>query len=201
MAVFVLGIYNWSNMKKKTKVKVKVDTPKLKITSPIQAVDVVKSTRPSWDEYFMNITEMVGSRATCDRGKTGCVIVKDKHILTTGYVGSPRGVEHCDELGHEMNDVVHPDGTITKHCVRTIHGEMNAVAQAARLGIPLEGATLYCKMTPCYTCAKILINAGIVRIVARRDYHAAERSKELFKNCGIDFKIVEDKLEEYPGQR
>lgn len=218
MAVFVLGIYNEINMKKlkstkkvkaapkpKVVVRVAVDTPKLKVTSPLQAVDVMpqktEKKRPSWDEYFLGIKAMVAGRATCDRGRSGCVIVKDKHILTTGYVGSPIGIAHCDEIGHEMNDVVHPNGTVTKHCVRTIHAEMNAIVQAARLGIPLDGATLYCKMTPCYTCAKLIINAGIVRVVARRDYHAAAQSKELFKKCGIDFSIVEGKMEEYPGQR
>jgi len=99
--------------------------------------------RPLWDEYFMNIMQAVSTRATCDRGRSGCVIVRDKHILTTGYVGSPPGLPHCDEVGHQMKTTIHEDGHQTQHCVRTIHAEMNAIVQAARIGVSLDGATLY----------------------------------------------------------
>jgi dCMP deaminase len=153
--------------------------------------------RPSWDEYFLNIMKMVGGRATCDRGRSGCVIVKEKRILTTGYVGSPIGVAHCDDDGHEMHRVIHENGTESQHCIRTIHAEQNAIVQAARLGIALEGATMYCQMTPCYTCAKMIINAGIKKVVASKDYHAGEKSKEIFKEASVEFKLVNPVMETY----
>ena len=123
-----------------------------------------KYKRPSWDEYFMKIVEIVGSRATCDRGRSGCVITKDRRIVSTGYVGSPAGIAHCDDVGHEMHTVTHADGKQTRHCIRTTHAEQNAIAQAARVGASLDGGTLYCKMTPCYVCAKMIINTGITII-------------------------------------
>lgn len=156
-----------------------------------------KYTRPSWDEYFLKIVEMVGARGTCDRGRAGCVITKDKRIITTGYVGSPIGVGHCDELGHEMHTVTHADGHQSRHCIRTTHAEQNAICQAARIGVSLEGATLYCKMTPCYTCAKMIINAGIVRVVVDKDYHGGARSKEVFAEAGIQFKQINPEMTTY----
>ena len=154
-------------------------------------------TRPSWDEYFLGIMHMVGARSTCDRGRSGAVIVKDKRILSTGYVGSPAGTAHCDDVGHEMHTVTHPDGTQSRHCIRTAHAEQNAIAQAARVGVALEGSTLYCNMTPCYICAKMIINAGIVRVVAAKDYHAGVRSKEIFEEAGVEFCLVDESTETY----
>jgi dCMP deaminase len=153
--------------------------------------------RPSWDEYFIDIMHQVAARGTCDRGRSGCVIVKDRHILTTGYVGSPVGLKHCDEIGHEFNSVMHEDGTTTQHCIRTVHAEQNAICWAARLGIPLESATLYCKMTPCYVCAKMIINVGIKRVVCEKDYHASARSKEIFKEVGVELCILDKTIEKY----
>lgn len=153
--------------------------------------------RPSWDEYFTKISEVVGERATCDRGRASCVIVKDKRMLVTGYAGAPMGVAHCDDVGHEMHTVIQEDGTQSKHCIRTAHAEQNAIANAARNGVAVNGATVYCNMTPCYTCAKILINAGIKRIVAKRDYHAAKRSKEVFKEAGVSLEILNEDVERY----
>jgi dCMP deaminase len=124
---------------------------KVKGKNKIKKNSEEKYKRPSWDEYFLNLVEMVGSRGTCDRGRSGCVITKDKRILATGYVGAPIGLKHCDEIGHEMHTVIHEDGHKTKHCIRTSHAEINAIANAARFGISLEGATLYCHMTSCYT--------------------------------------------------
>jgi len=121
--------------------------------------------RPTWDEYFMELANTAAKRATCDRGRSGCVIVRDKHVLVTGYVGSPLGLPHCDDVGHLLKKVYHEDGRITQHCVRTVHAEQNAICQAARLGIALDGGTLYCKMTPCHTCAMLIINCGIKRVV------------------------------------
>lgn len=156
-----------------------------------------KYVRPSWDEYFLQIVELVGSRGTCDRGRSGCVITKDKRILATGYVGSPIGLSHCDEVGHEMHTVIHEDGHQTQHCIRTGHAEFNAVANAARFGVALEGATIYCHMTPCYVCAKMIINAGIKRVVCNMDYHAGERSKDIFKEAGVEYSLVSDKTQTY----
>lgn len=153
--------------------------------------------RPSWDQYFMDIARMVGTRATCDRGRSGCVIARDKQILTTGYVGSPPGIPHCDEVGHEMMTAVQEDGTETKHCVRTTHAEQNALIQAAKVGLSLKGATLYSKMAPCYVCAKLIITAGIVRVVSEKDYHGANRSKDIFKEAGVELVILNSEVETY----
>ena len=109
--------------------------------------------RPTWDEYFMDLANTAAKRATCDRGRSGCIIVRDKQVLVTGYVGSPKGMPHCDEVGHLFKKVYHEDNSITQHCVRTVHAEQNAICQAARRGIALNKGTLYCKMTPCRTCA------------------------------------------------
>jgi len=159
-----------------------------------------KYIRPSWDEYFLNLCEVVGSRGTCDRGRAGCVIVKNKRIVATGYVGSPAGISHCDEVGHEMKSTIHEDGSITKHCVRTAHAEQNALCLAARYGISIEGSTLYCKMTPCYVCAKMIINTGINRVVCKRDYHASMDSKRIFKEAGIKLEIIEKEVQKYKYQ-
>lgn len=157
-------------------------------------------SRPNWDEYFFQICDAVGSRGTCDRGRSGAVIVRDKRILSTGYAGSPVGLPHCDEVGHEFKDTVHEDGHVSKHCVRTSHAEQNAICQAARFGISIDGGTLYCKMTPCYTCAKMIINSGIKRVVVQKDYHEGTDSRRVFKEAGIQFDIVDDSLEKYADQ-
>ncbi len=156
-------------------------------------------TRPSWDEYFLKIMKMVGTRATCDRGRSGCVAVKNKRILATGYVGAPAGVKDCDELGHEMHTVIHADGKKTQHCIRGTHAEQNVIAQAARIGVSLDGATLYVSMSPSYACAQMIINAGITRIVAPKDYHGAARSKEVLKEAGVAFDLLSGTMVKYPG--
>ncbi len=156
-----------------------------------------KISRPSWDEYFSHIANLAGERGTCDRGHCGAIITKDKRIVTTGYAGSPVGTAHCDEVGHEMHTVTNEDGTQSKHCIRTTHAEQNAICQAARFGISLDGGTLYTKMAPCYTCAKMIINSGIKRVVCIQDYHASSRSQEIFKEAGVDFVLLNDKMTEY----
>jgi dCMP deaminase len=115
-------------------------------------------TRPrvGWDEYFMAIAAQVATRSTCDRKHVGAVIVRDKMILATGYNGSLRGSEHCDDVGHLMQD---------GHCVRTVHAEANAIVQAARNGVRTDGAGIYVTASPCFSCFKLIANAGIVRIV------------------------------------
>ena len=153
--------------------------------------------RPPWDEYFVDITKQVGTRATCGRGRSGCVIVKDNHILVTGYVGSPKGLPHCDEVGHEFKKVLKEDGSTSNHCVRGAHAEQNAICQAAKLGIPLEGSTLYCRMTPCYVCAKLIVNCGTIRVVAINDYHASQESKRIFKESGLKLSVVNKETVKY----
>ena len=156
--------------------------------------------RMSWDEYFLELMESVSKRATCDRGRSGCVVVKEKRIICTGYVGSPPGLPHCDDVGHLMKEVIDEDGTVRNHCVRTIHAEQNAICQAAKHGIPLEGATLYCSMEPCRVCAMLIINTGIVKVVARKKYHAAQETRDMFKQAGVDLVVIEQKTESYSNQ-
>ncbi|MDE2030851.1 MAG: cytidine/deoxycytidylate deaminase family protein [Patescibacteria group bacterium] len=147
-------------------------------------------SRPSWDQYFIQMADMIGSRGTCDRGRSGCVITLNKRIVSTGYVGSPVGLPHCDEVGHEMHTVTQEDGTVSRHCIRTAHAEQNAINNAARVGSKIEGGTMYCKMIPCYKCGQSIINSGIVRVIALKDYHGASRTKEIFKQAGIEYEIL-----------
>ena len=159
-----------------------------------------KYQRPSWDEYFMEIANTVSKRATCDRGRSGCVIVRDRQILVTGYVGSPKGLPHCDEVGHQFRRVLHEDGTVSEHCVRTVHAEQNAICQAAKLGISLDGATLYCRMTPCRVCAMLIINCGIKRVVCEKKYHDGAESEEMFKIAGVQLEFFSEDVMKYERQ-
>jgi dCMP deaminase len=159
-----------------------------------------KHKRPSWDEYFLGMADYVGNRATCDRGYSGCVIVKDKRILCTGYVGAPVGLPDCDEVGHEMHTVINEDGSKSQHCIRTAHAEQNAINNAARVGVSVLGGTIYCKMTPCYKCAQSIINAGIVRVVCVADYHAGGKTKSILKQAKVKLEIINKKIEQYKNQ-
>lgn len=156
--------------------------------------------RPSWDEYFMEIAHTVSKRATCDRGRSGCVIVRDRQILVTGYVGSPTGLPHCDEVGHQFKKTIHEDGKTTQHCVRTVHAEQNAICQAAKLGIALNGSTLYCRMTPCRVCAMLIINCGIQRVVCEKKYHSGSESEEMFKEAGVKLEFFSEEIQQYENQ-
>ncbi|MCB1043141.1 MAG: dCMP deaminase family protein [Acidobacteria bacterium] len=156
--------------------------------------------RPSWDDYFLSLVREVSKRATCNRGRSGCLIVKDKRIVCTGYVGSPPGIEHCDEVGHLMKRVMDDAGDVKMHCTRTIHAEQNAICQAARYGIPLEGTTLYCTMEPCRTCAMLIASVGIARVVAMKRYHAGQDTQALFERAGIVLDVVDEATETYAGQ-
>ena len=158
-----------------------------------------KKPRPNWDEYFMEIAQMVATRATCNRGAdlkympgfkgVGAVIVRDRNILSTGYNGSPRGMKHCDEIGHEMVD---------GHCIRTVHSESNAIAQAANNGVAIHGATVYLTASPCYDCFKLMINAGIKRVVYGQYYDSrydmSSKVLDLAHEAGIE--IAQVKMEE-----
>ena len=160
-----------------------------------------KYVRPSWDEYFMEVANAVAKRATCDRGRSGCVIARDKQIIVTGYVGSPKGFPHCDEIGHQMKTLTHEDGHTSSHCVRTIHAEQNAIVQAAHLGVAIDKSTLYCKMTPCRVCAMMIINAGIVRVVCEKKYHDGQESEEMFKKVGVKLDYIHEEVEAYTNQK
>lgn len=129
------------------------------------------SKRTSWDAYFMNIAREVATRATCDRKHVGAVIVRDRCILATGYNGSVRGLEHCDEVGHMMEE---------GHCVRTIHAEANAIIQAARHGTSIEGAGIYITASPCWSCFRMIANAGVLRIVFGEFY----RDERVYTHAG-----------------
>ncbi len=157
-------------------------------------------TRPSWDDYFCSLVDEVAKRATCDRGQSGCLIVRDKRIICTGYVGSPAGLEHCDDVGHLMKSIVKEDGSTSQHCVRTIHAEQNAICQAARHGTALDGSTLYCTMEPCRTCAMLIISVGIKRVVALKQYHAAQETRDMFKQAGVELCVREAVVQSYDKQ-
>ncbi len=159
--------------------------------------------RPSWDSYFMGIARLVAGRSTCLRRSVGAVLVRDKHILSTGYNGAPRGLAHCAELGgcyREMHGI--PSGQRHEVC-RGAHAEQNAIAQAARFGVETDGATLYITNHPCVICAKILINAGIARIVYAEGYPdelaaAILEEAKLKLELQVEQFAVEDDLGEVP---
>lgn len=132
--------------------------------------------RASWDEYFMSIARVVATRSTCDRKHVGAVIVRDRIILATGYNGSVRGLPHCDEIGHLMQD---------GHCVRTVHAEANAIAQAARAGVRIESGSIYVTASPCFGCFKLVANAGLTRIVFG-EFYRDERIFEFAKALNLD---------------
>ncbi|MBT4034505.1 MAG: dCMP deaminase family protein [Candidatus Marinimicrobia bacterium] len=132
--------------------------------------------RTSWDNYFMQIATDVSTRSTCDRKFVGAVIVRDKMILSTGYNGSIRGLPHCDEVGHEMEN---------GHCVRTVHAEANAIVQAARNGVSIGDADIYVTASPCYNCFKLIANSGIKRIFYGELYRD-ERIKTHAKEAQIE---------------
>jgi dCMP deaminase len=159
-----------------------------------------KYARPTWDNYFMEVANAISKRGTCDRGRSGCVIAKNKQVLATGYVGSPAGFPHCDDVGHQIKKLIHEDGKTTQHCVRTVHAEQNAVCQAAKRGISIEGATIYIRMTPCRVCAMLLINCGIKRVYCEKRYHAGEESEKMFKKAGIKLEYKLNKVQKYKNQ-
>ena len=157
----------------------------------------IKGKRLSWDEYFLGLANAASKRATCNRGRSGCVIVRDKQVLATGYVGSPTGLPHCDDVGHLMKKVIQEDGKITEHCLRTVHSEQNAICQAAKRGISILGATVYTRMTPCRTCAMLLISCGIERVVCERKYQLSEETEKMFAEAGVKLEYKYDEIQPY----
>lgn len=144
-----------------------------------------KKNRVDWDDYFMNIGRVVASRSTCDRKFVGAVIVRDKTILSTGYNGSIRKLEHCDEAGHMMEN---------DHCVATIHAEANAILQAAKNGVCIDGATIYTTASPCWPCFKMIANSGIRRI-CYAEFYRDERIFSIAKKIGIELVKLEPSKE------
>ncbi|MBN2382176.1 dCMP deaminase family protein [bacterium] len=134
------------------------------------------SNRVSWERYFMNIALQVATRSTCDRKHVGAVIVKDRMILSTGYNGSIRGMPHCNEIGHMIEN---------DHCIATIHAEANAIIQAARNGVKIDGAEIYITASPCWNCFKMIANAGIIRIYYL-EFYRDERIIEVAQNIGLE---------------
>lgn len=140
--------------------------------------------RADWHVYFMNIARQVATRSTCDRKHVGAVIVRDKTILSTGYNGSIRGLPHCDDVGHDM------DGG---HCVATVHAEANAIIQAAKNGVSIEGAELYTTASPCWSCFKLIANSGI-RTIYYGEFYRDQKSVEVARNAGITLTDLSEEL-------
>lgn len=151
------------------------------------------SRRLSWDQYFMRIAMLVADRATCTRAKIGAVIVKDKNVIATGYNGSPAGHPHCTDVGCLVYTSRNPDGEEEENCFRTIHAEINAVAQAAKHGVEINGANIYVTASPCYHCLKTLMNTGIRRIYYLKPYKI-DRIRPLLENTDIE--LIQVVLEE-----
>lgn len=146
--------------------------------------DLSTNSRPSWDEYFLEIIQLIKQRSTCIRRQVGAIIVKDKRILATGYNGAPTGCSHCLDIGCLREELGIPSGERHELC-RAVHAEQNAIAQAAQYGISVAGASLYVTHQPCTMCAKIVINAGIKRIIYSGDY-PDKLSLELLNEAGIE---------------
>jgi len=140
-----------------------------------------KSRRVPWDEYFMQIATQVATRSTCDRKHVGAVIVRDKTILSTGYNGSVRGMPHCDDVGHMMENT---------HCIATVHAEANAIIQAAKNGTAIDGADIYVTASPCWNCFKLIANSGIRRIFYL-EFYRDENVLAVAKKAGIEMRKVE----------
>jgi dCMP deaminase len=144
----------------------------------------MKEQRPSWDSYFLRITEDVSERATCVKRKVGAIIVKDHHILATGYNGAPKGFKHCTEATCLRLKLKVPSGQRHELC-RGLHAEQNAIIQAAVQGVKIEGGTMYCTYQPCVICVKMMLNAGIVRLVYAGGY-PDELAEEMLKESKME---------------
>ncbi len=143
-----------------------------------------RNARPSWDQYFMDIVELVSRRSTCLRRKVGAILVRDKRILATGYNGPPAGIAHCSETGCLRDKLKVPSGERHELC-RGLHAEQNAIIQAALYGVSTKGSTLYCTTHPCIICAKMIINSGIESFVYRESYRDT-LAVEMLREAGIE---------------
>ena len=145
-------------------------------------------SRPSWLDYFMDITRMVAKRSTCTRRSVGSIVVKDKRILATGYNGAPAGLRHCEEVGCLREDEAIPSGMRHELC-RGLHAEQNAIIQAAYHGISIKKSTLYCTNKPCVICTKMIINAGIVSVFYEEGYDDP-LSDDMFDEAGLEIQRI-----------
>jgi dCMP deaminase len=153
----------------------------------IETANIAQPTtggRPDWDEYFLDIAALVARRSTCRRRSVGALLVRDRRLLTTGYNGAPSGLRHCLDIGCLREEMKIPSGERHELC-RGLHAEQNAIIQAALHGVGVNGATLYCTNHPCIICAKMLINAGIVRLVIRDGYRD-DLAAAMFAEAGIE---------------
>lgn len=149
----------------------------------------MENNRPSWDEYFMDMAELARRRTSCLRRGVGAVIVKDNRVVATGYNGTPKGITHCDKAGCLRAQLNIPSGQRHELC-RGLHAEQNAIIQAACTGASIEGASLYCTTQPCVICTKMIINAGIKRIVIKESY-PDELAQQMIDEAGIQVDILE----------
>lgn len=152
------------------------------------AIRNAENIRPTWDEYFLGIADLVSKRSTCLRRRVGAVLVKDKRILATGYNGAPSRIAHCSDAGCIREKLKIPSGERHELC-RGLHGEQNAFLQAALHGTSLRGATLYCTTQPCIICAKMVINAGINEIVIKGTY-PDKMARQILKDAKVKVRIV-----------
>ncbi|WP_088227178.1 cytidine/deoxycytidylate deaminase family protein [Desulfosporosinus sp. FKB] len=151
-----------------------------------------RERRPSWDSYFMQLAHVVAGRSTCLRRQVGAVIVKDKQILTTGYNGSPSGLQHCEQIGCLRQSLGVPSGERQEIC-RAVHAEQNALVQAAKHGVAISGADLYVTHQPCVLCMKLLINVGIIRVFYHNPY-PDQLSLDMAKEAGLQLIHVEEDI-------
>ena len=153
----------------------------MQLRSTVKEKKEMAKERVSWETYFMNIAKEVSTRSTCDRKHVGAVIVRDKTLLSTGYNGSIKGLSHCNEAGCEMVD---------GHCIRTSHAEANAIVQAAKNGVKIDGSEIYVTASPCYNCFKLIANSGI-KIIFYNELYRDQRIKERAKEVGIELVSLE----------
>lgn len=160
------------------------------LTTYLKKIELKKriDKRISWDEYFMRICHLVSERSTCTHRKVGAVIVRENRILATGYNQPPSGFPHCDSIGCIRDDLRIPSGRNQEVCYG-LHAEQNALMQAAKFGIPTNGATIYVTTKPCSVCARLIINAGIVRVVYFSDY-PDPLTDYFFKTCKISMELL-----------
>ncbi len=144
--------------------------------------------RPTWDEYFMEMAELTRKRSTCLRRGVGAVIVKDNRVMATGYNGVPKGITHCETTGCLRQQLNVPSGQRHELC-RGLHAEQNAIIQAANLGQSIDGATLYCTTQPCVICTKMIINAGIKRVVIKESY-PDELAEQMAREAGLVIDVL-----------
>ncbi len=148
-----------------------------------------KKVRPSWDDYFLQLADLVASRSTCLRRQVGAVLVRDERIIATGYNGAPRGIQHCLEAGCLREKMGIPSGERYELC-RGVHAEQNAIINAAYYGVSTKGAILYCTNQPCLICARMIINAGIIKVVHRGNFDD-DFALQFMEEAGIEMSIRE----------